>query len=78
MALAVEVQDVEKDFGTEVRALDGVTFGVEAGTVFGLLGPNGAGKTTLVRILATIIAPDEASPGCSDTTWSPSPRSYAG
>ncbi len=59
MALAVEVQDVEKDFGTEVRALDGVTFGVEAGTVFGLLGPNGAGKTTLVRILATIITPDK-------------------
>jgi ABC-2 type transport system ATP-binding protein len=58
LALAVEVHDVEKDFGTEVRALDGVTFGVEASTVFGLLGPNGAGKTTLVRILATIIAPD--------------------
>jgi ABC-2 type transport system ATP-binding protein len=61
LALAVEVQDVEKDFGTEVRALDGVTFGVVAGTVFGLLGPNGAGKTTLVRILATIIAPDSGT-----------------
>jgi daunorubicin resistance ABC transporter ATP-binding subunit len=61
LPLAVEVRDVEKDFGNEVRALDGVSFGVDAGTVFGLLGPNGAGKTTLVRILATIIAPDRGT-----------------
>jgi ABC-2 type transport system ATP-binding protein len=47
-----------KLFGTDVRAVDGVTFDVEAGTVFGLLGPNGAGKTTIVRILATIISHD--------------------
>jgi ABC-2 type transport system ATP-binding protein len=59
LALAVEVEDIEKQFGTEVRALDGVTFEVEAGTVFGLLGPNGAGKTTLVRLLSTIIVPDK-------------------
>ena len=42
----------------EVRALDGVSFGVEQGTVLGLLGPNGAGKTTAVRVLTTILAPD--------------------
>jgi ABC-2 type transport system ATP-binding protein len=47
-----------KRFGSDVRAVDGVTFEVEAGTVFGLLGPNGAGKTTIVRILATIIPHD--------------------
>jgi ABC-2 type transport system ATP-binding protein len=58
LTLAVEVEDIEKEFGGGVRALDGVSFEVAAGTVFGLLGPNGAGKTTLVRILATIIAPD--------------------
>jgi ABC-2 type transport system ATP-binding protein len=58
LPLAVEVREIEKDFGNEVRALDGVSFDVDAGTVFGLLGPNGAGKTTLVRILATIISPD--------------------
>ncbi|MGO9340916.1 MAG: ATP-binding cassette domain-containing protein [Acidimicrobiales bacterium] len=56
--IAVEVHELVKLFGTEVRAVDGVSFEVEAGTVFGLLGPNGAGKTTIVRILATIIPHD--------------------
>jgi ABC-2 type transport system ATP-binding protein len=40
-------------------AVDGVTFEVRPGEVFGLLGPNGAGKTTLIRMLIDIIAPDE-------------------
>ena len=53
----------------EVRALDGVSFDVEEGTVFGLLGPNGAGKTTAVRILTTILSPTAGRPGCSATTW---------
>ncbi len=57
MPVAVEVRDLEKEFRGGVRAVDGVSFEVEAGTVFGLLGPNGAGKTTIVRILATVIAP---------------------
>jgi ABC-2 type transport system ATP-binding protein len=57
LPIAVEVRDLEKEFRGGVRAVDGVSFEVEAGTVFGLLGPNGAGKTTIVRILATIIAP---------------------
>lgn len=43
----------------EVRALDGLDLTVEEGTVLGLLGPNGAGKTTTVRILATLLQPDE-------------------
>ena len=42
----------------EVRALDGLSFSVGAGTVFALLGPNGAGKTTTVRILTTLTRPD--------------------
>ena len=41
-----------------MRALDGVSFAVEEGTVFGLLGPNGSGKTTAVRVLTTILRPD--------------------
>ncbi len=41
-----------------MRALDGLSLSVEAGTIFGLLGPNGAGKSTTVRILSTLTRPD--------------------
>jgi ABC-2 type transport system ATP-binding protein len=58
-SVAVEAHDLVKVFPRgNVRALDGVSLQVEAGTVLGLLGPNGAGKTTAVRILSTIIRPD--------------------
>jgi len=55
---AIEVEGLVKTYGSEVRALDGVGFSVEAGTVFGLLGPNGAGKSTTVKILTTLTLPD--------------------
>jgi ABC-2 type transport system ATP-binding protein len=55
---AIVVEGLRKRFGT-VLALDGVSFEVPAATVFGLLGPNGAGKTTAVRVLATLLRPDE-------------------
>jgi ABC-2 type transport system ATP-binding protein len=58
MTYAIEAENLEKTFGGTVRALNGVSFAVEEGTVFGLLGPNGAGKTTAVRILTTIVRPD--------------------
>jgi len=60
---AIEATDLTKTFAgkREVRALDGVSFAVEEGTVFGLLGPNGAGKTTAVRILTTILKPDSGT-----------------
>jgi ABC-2 type transport system ATP-binding protein len=58
-SLAVEAHELVKVFPRgNVRALDGVSVQVEAGTVLGLLGPNGAGKTTVVRILSTILGPD--------------------
>jgi ABC-2 type transport system ATP-binding protein len=54
---AITVQDLRKRYG-EVQALDGVTFDVREGEVFGLLGPNGAGKSTTVRVLTTLTTPD--------------------
>jgi ABC-2 type transport system ATP-binding protein len=51
----IEVRDLVKVYGGETRALDGVTFEVGPGELFGFLGPNGAGKTTAIRILATLL-----------------------
>jgi ABC-2 type transport system ATP-binding protein len=56
---AIEAQGLRKTYGGEVRALDGLGFVVEAGTIFALLGPNGAGKSTAVKILTTLSRPDE-------------------
>jgi ABC-2 type transport system ATP-binding protein len=56
---AIEAEGLVKTYPKGVRALDGVTFSVERGTVFGLLGPNGAGKSTTVKILTTLTTPDE-------------------
>jgi ABC-2 type transport system ATP-binding protein len=55
---AVVVEGLEKTYGKDVRALDGMTFSIPEGQVFGLLGPNGAGKSTTVRILVTLTRPD--------------------
>jgi ABC-2 type transport system ATP-binding protein len=55
---AVRVEGVRRRFGS-VQALCGVSLEVARGTVLGLLGPNGAGKTTMVRILTTLLLPDE-------------------
>jgi len=58
MANAVEATGLVKRFG-KTTALDGVDLVARQGRVLGVLGPNGAGKTTAVRILATLIKPDE-------------------
>src|SRR6266508_4406336 len=57
----VEVEGLVKVFKDEVRALDGLSLAVQPGSVYGLLGPNGAGKTTLIRVLATLLQPDEGT-----------------
>jgi ABC-2 type transport system ATP-binding protein len=56
--IAIGVHGLRKHFG-EVEALTGADFEVPQGTVFGLLGPNGAGKTTVIRVLSTILRPDD-------------------
>jgi ABC-2 type transport system ATP-binding protein len=61
MAETIEAGGLVKTYGGEVKAVDGLGFAVEEGTVFGLLGPNGAGKTTTVKILTTLTLPDQGS-----------------
>ncbi len=53
----IRVTDLRKQYG-DVRAVDGVTFEVARGEVFGMLGPNGAGKTTTIEVLESLRAPD--------------------
>jgi ABC-2 type transport system ATP-binding protein len=53
----LRLEELRKSYG-ETVALDGVSFGVEAGQMFGFVGPNGAGKTTLMRIVLGVLAAD--------------------
>ena len=54
----LEVRQLKKYFATQ-KAVDGISFDLEKGSIFGLLGPNGAGKTTLIRMITGIFYPDE-------------------
>lgn len=53
----LELRDLARRYG-DVVALDGISFAVEAGQMFGFVGPNGAGKTTAMRIVLGVLAPD--------------------
>ncbi len=57
---ALEVHDLVKTYGS-LRAVDGLSFTVEPGIIFGLLGPNGAGKSTMLRMLTTLSRPTSGS-----------------
>jgi ABC-2 type transport system ATP-binding protein len=67
---AIETRDLTKLFG-KFRAVDGVTFRVRRGSIFGFLGPNGAGKTTTMRMLLGLLAPTSGQAevlGCDVTS----------
>ena len=57
--LSRKQQRIDRTSAREKIALDGLSFKAYAGEVYGLLGPNGAGKTTCLRIMSTLIKPDE-------------------
>jgi ABC-2 type transport system ATP-binding protein len=57
---AVEVQNLTKKFG-DFTAVDGVTFDIRRGEIFGFLGPNGAGKTTTIRMLLGLLRPTDGT-----------------
>ena len=56
----IEAHDLRKSYGS-LKAVDGVSFSVRYGEVFGILGPNGAGKTTTVEILEGMRVPDSGT-----------------
>ena len=58
---AVTAHNLTKEYTPGVKALDGVSFSLAAGEIFGFLGPNGAGKTTAVKLLAGMLSPTEGS-----------------
>ena len=58
--MIIQVRDLVKRYGNVV-AVDGLSFEVEQGEIFGLLGPNGAGKTTTIRVIMDILNPDAGS-----------------
>src|SRR5262245_13530420 len=53
---AIEVREIVKKFG-DFTAVNGISFAVDGGEIFGLLGPNGAGKSTLIRMMVTLLPP---------------------
>jgi ABC-2 type transport system ATP-binding protein len=60
MTVAIETVSLRKVFG-QTTAVDGIDLQVARGMVYGLLGPNGAGKTTTIKVLATLLRPDDGS-----------------
>lgn len=60
MSAVIEVSDFSKDYG-DVRAVDHLSFTVQAGTITGFLGPNGSGKTTTLRALLGLVEPTSGS-----------------
>ena len=60
MDVCIQVSNLRKSYGT-LSAVDGISFDVDYGRVFGFLGPNGAGKTTTIRVLTTLVPPSSGT-----------------
>ncbi|MCC3651245.1 MULTISPECIES: ABC transporter ATP-binding protein [Streptomyces] len=71
MTAALQIDGIGKSYGTR-RVVDGLTFGVRAGELFGFVGGNGAGKTTTMRIILGVLAPDAGR-----VCWQGRPISFA-
>jgi ABC-2 type transport system ATP-binding protein len=63
MPHAIEASELHKTYPPGVKAVNGISLSVPAGTIFALLGPNGAGKSTTVRLLCTLSRPDADTGG---------------
>jgi ABC-2 type transport system ATP-binding protein len=75
--LALEVKNISKKFAA-VKAVDGLTFQVKSGEIFGMLGPNGAGKTTSIRMVLDILKPDEGEIDVLDGAMTETKKSRIG
>jgi ABC-2 type transport system ATP-binding protein len=60
MESTIKIQDLKKSFG-DIKAVDGISFEVSKGEMFGLVGPDGAGKTTTIRMLCGLLRPDSGT-----------------
>ncbi len=65
MENAIKISELRKSFG-EIKAVDGISFEVGKGEMFGLVGPDGAGKTTTIRMLCGLLIPDSGTASVLD------------
>ncbi len=73
MTPIVEIEGLSKRFGKRT-AVDGLTLSIQSGEIFGLVGPNGAGKTTTMRMLVTLLRPDQGEMHVGGYSVRKSPR----
>jgi ABC-2 type transport system ATP-binding protein len=64
----LEVKNLQKSFGS-IRAVQDISFSVEAGEVFTIIGPNGAGKTTTLEMIEGLVTPDQGEIHFGDMNW---------
>jgi ABC-2 type transport system ATP-binding protein len=59
--IMIELENVSKSYGGDVKAVDGINIQIRDGEVFGFIGPNGAGKTTAIKLITGILSPESGS-----------------